>query len=502
VRRRDALAVLLAAPAWTRVAAAAQAPAPGDELVWLTVEEAAERISSGALQRERLIEAYLRRIERLNPLLNAYVAVTADRAREQARRAAVPGARLARRPPLDGIPVAHKDLFETAGVRTTAGSRLYDRHVPEHDATLVARLAAAGAVMLGKTNTHELGGGVTTINPFFGTTRNPWVRSRIAGGSSGGSAVAVAAGLAAAATGSDTGGSVRIPAAFCGCVGFKPSFGRVSTAGLLGASPSFDHSGILTRTVADAVLIYREIASYDPADASTVHTPAPAIGIGPAPPGRSAGRPHTALGTPDLSGLRLGVARNFFFDALQEDVARVIADAVDVFRAANGVVRDITFPIDGGTMARVFDPIIVAEIHERFARDWKERPEAFSPAFAGFFQAPLPSGLELAAAHRALREYQAAVRQLFDTVDIVLTPTVAMTAPPIEGPIDGALILRNTWPFNAARTPVMSVPCGFDRHGLPIGLQIVAAPYDDETLFRAAHGFQALTRFHLRHPSL
>jgi aspartyl-tRNA(Asn)/glutamyl-tRNA(Gln) amidotransferase subunit A len=495
------LAVLLAAPAWTRISATTQLPAAGDELVWLTIEEAAARISDGALRREMLIEAYLRRIERLNPLLNAYVTVTADHAREQARRADVfrtrpaPGA-------LDGIPIAHKDLFETAGVRTTAGSRLFDRHVPARDATLVARLAAAGAVMLGKTNTHELGGGVTTINPFFGTTSNPWVRSRIAGGSSGGSAVAVAAGLAAAATGSDTGGSVRIPAAFCGCVGFKPSFGRVSTAGLLGASPTFDHSGMLTRTVADALLLYRESASYDAADASTIRTSPPPTGTVTPPSGRSTAMPRSAPGTPELSGLRVGVPRNFFFDALQEDVSRVIAEAVDVFRAANAEVRDITFPIDGGTMSRVFDPIVVAEIHERFVRDWKERPHAFSPAFAAFFQAPVPSGLELAAAHRALREYQAAVRQLFDTVEIVLTPTVAITAPAIDGAIDGALILRNTWPFNAARTPVMSLPCGFDRHGLPIGLQVVAAPYDEETLFHAAHVFQARTRFHLRRPSL
>ena len=170
-------------------------------------------------------------------------------------------AREARRPPLAGLPIAHKDLFETAGIRTTAGSRLYDRYIPKRDADVVRAMSRAGAVMLGKTNTHELGGGVTTINPFYGTTRNPWDRSRIPGGSSGGSAAAIAAGMAVAATGSDTGGSVRIPAALCGCVGFKPSFGRLSTRGLLGACPTFDHVGLLTRTVADAALIYRTLTA-------------------------------------------------------------------------------------------------------------------------------------------------------------------------------------------------------------------------------------------------
>jgi aspartyl-tRNA(Asn)/glutamyl-tRNA(Gln) amidotransferase subunit A len=281
-----------------------------------------------------------------------------------------------------------------------------------------------------------------------------------------------------AATGSDTGGSVRIPAAFFGCVGFKPTFGRISTAGLLGAAPTFDHSGLLTRTVADARLLYRETAGLDPRDPLTV---------------------PTAEGGLTASGpLRIGVARNFFFERLQGDVAKAVEAAVKVLGESGMQVRDLTFPITNDTMADVFDPIVVAEIHQRFARDWRERPGAFSPSFAGFFKAPIPSALALVSAQRALRAYQADVRRIFDDVDVIVTPTVPIAAPPIDGPVDGALILRNTWPFNAARTPALSVPCGVDADGMPVGLQLVAAPYADDIVLQAGEAFQRMTAWHVR----
>jgi aspartyl-tRNA(Asn)/glutamyl-tRNA(Gln) amidotransferase subunit A len=434
-----------------------------------------------------LANAYLQRIDRLNPRLAALVTVTAERAREDARRLEANLRKGEPAPPLAGVPVAHKDLFETAGIRTTAGSLLFDRHIPSQDATVVARLAAAGTILLGKANTHELGGGVTTINPFYGTTRNPWDSSRVAGGSSGGSAAAVAAALALAATGSDTGGSIRIPAAFCGCVGFKPTFGRISTAGLLAACPTFDHSGVLARTVADAALLYRQLAGYDVRDWST----------SPAPPMAATSRAPSGK-----ARLRIGVARGFFFDTLQPAVAAAVDAAINVFQGAGIDVRDIAFPVDRNTMGRVFDPIVVTEIHQRFVADWRQRPELFSKAFAGFFAAPLPSSLELVAAHRALAEYRTAVRRVFEAVDVVITPTVAVTAPAIDGPVDGELILRNTWPFNAAQTPAISLPCGFDAAGLPIGLQLVAAPYDEPTLFDAAERYQGATSWHRRRPEL
>lgn len=475
ISRRDVLISLAGGPAFAALVSGRSQPS--DDLVWRDVAALTALVRRRAVTRLEVVEAFLRRIERLDARLNAFVTVTATQARDQAGRADTAGTS---RGSLDGVPIAHKDLFETAGVRTTAGSRLFERHVPGADATVVARLARAGAVSLGKTNTHELGGGVTTINPFFGTSRNPWDLARIAGGSSGGSAVAVAAGLVVAATGSDTGGSVRIPAAFCGCVGFKPTYGRLSTAGLLGASPTFDHGGLLARTVADAAILYRAAAGYDAADPSTV--PDEIAGTG-AQAGDSARRP---------SRLRVGVARNFFFDELAPDVARAVEKAIDGFRSLRADVRDIRFPIDGDTMAQVFDPIVVAEIHQRFAADWRDRPEMFSTSFAGFFEAPVPTGLELAAAHRALRDYQRSVRARFEDLDLVVTPTVPVTAPLIDGPIPGGLLLRNAWPFNAARTPALTVPCGVDAAGLPVGLQLAAAPYADPLLLAAARDFEQL----------
>jgi aspartyl-tRNA(Asn)/glutamyl-tRNA(Gln) amidotransferase subunit A len=481
--RREWLAALALTPAWMhRQPASAASQVAADDLAWLDIATIGARLAARTLSAVELTDAHLRRIEQLNPSLTAYITVTGERAREDARRVDTARRRGPATSRLAGVPIAHKDLFETAAIRTTAGSRLHEQHVPTQDATLVATLAAAGTILLGKCNTHELGGGVTTINPFFGTTRNPWDDTRVAGGSSGGSAVAVASGLAVAATGSDTGGSVRIPAAFCGCVGFKPTFGRISTAGLLGAAPTFDHCGLLTRTVADLLLLYPATVGYDVRDPSTV--------------------PATAnAGPTSAPRRRLGVARNYFFDRLQPDVARAVETALDVFRAAGYEVRDVTFPIDAETMASVFDPIIVAEIHGHLGDEWRARPDAFSASFAAFFKVPLPTALEVVAAARALRAFQAAVRRMFEAVDVVVTPTVAITAPPIQGPIDGALILRNTWPFNAARTPAVSIPCGVDSGGLPIGLQLAAAPYDDAALLDAASAFQRHTTWHARRPS-
>lgn len=470
--RRELLAALIVGP----LARVQVDTAAGGDLTALTIAEAADRIAAGAVSPIDLCAAYLSRIAQLNPRLNAFVTVTADRARSDARRAAatIADRRLTAEVSLRGIPIAHKDLFETSGIRTTAGSRLYDAYVPRKDAAIVARLAAAGTTMLGKTNTHELGGGVTTINPFYGVTRNPADPDRIAGGSSGGSAAAVAARLCAAATGSDTGGSVRIPAALCGCVGFKPTFGAVSTSGLLGACPTFDHVGWLTRTVEDAEILYNALVR---SPRSTVRGPESATVHG----------PQSAKSL--LQGLRVGVARRFFFDHLEPDIATAMDRAIDRFRTLGATVIDHNLPIDDQTMARAFDPIAAAEIWSRYGREWHARPDAFSPAFAEFFKTAAPDADNLTAARSARADLEAGVDLAFESVDLVLTPTVPMTAPRIDGPVDGARILRHTWPFNAARTPAISIPFGADASGLPIGLQLAARQHRDTVLLRWAHAF-------------
>ncbi len=448
-------------------------PANGDELTSLSLAKLVEQTSQGAVSPIAVTNAYLARIASLNPELNAFTTVSDERARIDAWRASrvlPPRPRDAsiRVPLLLGAPIAHKDVFETAGIRTTAGSRLHESNVPARDAFVVSQLAQAGSILLGKTNMHELGGGVTTINPFFGTTRNPVDRTRIPGGSSGGSAAAVVARLCVAATGSDTGGSVRIPAALCGCVGFKPSFGRISTAGLLGSCPTFDHVGFLTRTVEDAELMFAAAAK--------------AEGLSPHVPARG--------DTPGLSGVRIGIPRSYFFDRLQPDVARAMELAIQRFRAVGAIVDDIALPIDGETMSRVFYPIGVFEIWKTHGGTWRRRPDAFSPEFAEVFKEPAPAAAVVSAARKALVDFRQAIDRVFERTQALMMPTVPVTAPLIEGPIDGELILRNTLPFNAAGTPAISIPCGADAAGLPIGLQLVARRQHDQLLLRVARSLE------------
>jgi len=437
VKRRDFLAAFLAGPLLQVRSLSTQT----NDLTALTIAEASRRLAARSITSLQLTDAYLRRIAQTNKTINAYITVTADLARREAKSLRDP------KGPLWGIPIAHKDLFETKGVRTTAGSRLFDQNVPGDNAAIVQHFEDAGAVMLGKTNTHELGGGVTTNNPFYGATRNPADQTRIPGGSSGGSAAAVVAHLCAAATGSDTGGSVRIPAALCGCVGFKPTHGEFSTRGLIAASPTFDHVGFLTRTVEDMQIVT----------------------------GLPAGKPAPLRG--------IAVARNYFFDGLDP----AVASAMNTVLPAK--FPSIDFPIDAKTMSRIFDPVFSFEMWSRFGADWRTDPGSFSKDLAAFFSIPRPSIAAYEDGLAALREYQAAVDKLFDHVDVIITPTVPVTAPPIAGPIDGMKILRNTWPFNAAGTPAISIP----RHtsGLPVGLQLIAKRGNDDLLLQVARTFTA-----------
>jgi aspartyl-tRNA(Asn)/glutamyl-tRNA(Gln) amidotransferase subunit A len=437
MHRREVLAALLVGP----LVGVRQAIAQPRDLTTFSIVQASAWLAAGDYTPIQLTNAYLARIAKLNPSWHAFVTVTADLARRQAKGVHEFSNRLA------GIPIAHKDLLETTGVRTTAGSLLFENYIPEENAAIVDRLEQLGAVMLGKTNTHELGGGVTTINPYFGTTHNPVDRKRIAGGSSGGSAAAVAARLCLAATGSDTGGSVRIPAALCGCVGFKPTFGKISTKGLIAASPSFDHVGFLTRDVQDALVLYQAV-----------------VGETPSAP---------------WSKPRIAIARKYFFDDLDSSVSSVMRDLK---------YPEIEFPVSLETMRAVFDPVFSFEMWGRFGSDWRTNPGSFSKELAAFFSTPRPSISEYEEGVAALREYQAAVDKLFDSVDVIITPTVPVTAPLIDGPIDGMKILRNTWPFNAAGTPAISIPA--KTSGLPVGIQLIARRGNDDNLLQAARRFE------------
>jgi aspartyl-tRNA(Asn)/glutamyl-tRNA(Gln) amidotransferase subunit A len=459
----------------------------------LSIADAARALARGEYSPLELTEAYLRRIDALNPTINAYITVTAERARDDARRATEELAAGRARGPLHGIPIAHKDLYETAGIRTTGGSKIHSGYVPTADCTVVRKLREAGTILLGKLNTHEYAYGVTTNNPHYGATRNPWDLERIPAGSSGGSGAAIAAGLATAATGSDTGGSIRMPASLCGVVGLKPTFGRVSKAGVMPLSLRFDHTGPLTRTVEDAALMLNAMAGYDPLDPTTVRIP-------------------VVDATADLHlgvrGLRIGVPRGYFFDHLEDDIASAMESAIDELHKLGADVRPVEIPGVaeglGGTFAYV-----LAEAQDIHAQSLRQRPQDFGADVLEILTSYSPGASEILAGLRAVDASAAAMRAALEAVDVLLTPSTPITAVRIgqdrvryggvEESVLGAMI-RCTAPFNTSHLPALSVPCGFNRTGLPIGLQIAGRPFDEATVLRVGHAYEQATDWHRRSP--
>ncbi|MBI2963438.1 MAG: amidase [Deltaproteobacteria bacterium] len=466
-----------------------------DELTALTVAEAAARIGARKLSALELTEAYLARIERLNPTINAFVSVTAERALADARRATDEIARAGSRGPLHGIPLALKDLFETAGIRTTGGGKFFADHVPRADSTVARRLREAGSVLLGKLNTHEFAYGVTTDNPHFGTTRNPWDTSRIPGGSSGGSGAAVAASLAATTLGTDTGGSIRIPASLCGATGLKPTYGRVSKAGVFPLSFLFDHPGPIADSAEDAAIVLEAIAGYDPADATTVRTPVERY------------REGLVRG---LKGLRVGVPRRYFYDRLDGEVAGAVETALGLLRTLGAEVRDVEVPSSEGAVLGLFG-LILAEAQHIHADRLARRPQDFGKDVLAILSNPAPTTAAVVAALAEARQLTAAMRDALESVDALATPTTPVTAVKIGqetvrygGAEEPAIftMIRCTAPFNATHLPALSLPCGFTREGLPVGLQLVGRPFDESTILAAGHAYQQATDWHRRRPRL
>lgn len=468
---------------------------PTDELTALTVAEAAERIRERQLSPLELTQAYLARVERLNPKINAYVSVTAERALADARRATEEIAQSGPRGPLHGIPVALKDLFETAGVRTTAGAKFFGDFVPQTDSTAARRLREAGSVLLGKLNTHEFAYGVTTDNPHFGTTRNPWDTSRIPGGSSGGSGAAIAASLAATTLGTDTGGSIRIPSSLCGATGLKPTYGRVSKAGVFPLSFLFDHAGPIARSAEDAAIVLDAIAGYDPADPTTVRTPVEHY--------------REALGR-GLKGMRIGVPRRYFYDRLDSEVAGAVETALGLLRTLGAEVRDIDVVSSESVIMPLFG-LILAEAQYIHADRLATRPQDFGKDVMAILATPGPSAPELVAALAQTLKLTAAMREALESVDVLATPTTPVPAVKIGqemvhygGAEEPAIftMIRCTAPFNATHLPALSLPCGLTREGLPVGLQLVGRPFDESTILAAGHAYQQSTDWHRRRPRL
>jgi aspartyl-tRNA(Asn)/glutamyl-tRNA(Gln) amidotransferase subunit A len=455
-----------------------------------SISELGPRLRRGEISPVEITRDSLARIEKLNPSLNAFITVMAESALAEARRAEGEIGRGEWRGALHGVPVALKDLIDTAGVRTTAASALYKDRVPSEDADVVRRLRQAGAVIVGKNNLHEFAYGGSSLVSYFGDVHNPWDVGRVAGGSSGGSAAAVVAGMAYAAIGTDTAGSIREPAALCGCVGIKPTYGRVSSRGVIPLSPSLDHVGPLAATVEDAAIVLQAVAGCDAADINSADVPV---------------ADYVSALRESLKGIRVGVPRGYFFDDLDAEVASAMGHALSGLQSLGAELREVKLEIPTDRTLQA------AESYAYHAENVAKTPELYQAETARRIR----TGEKVTAAEymqrrRELEEGRRGIRTVFGDVDVLVTPTMPMPAPAIAElkanpdalrPAELRL-LRNTRPFNVWGLPAISVICGFTQDGLPIGMQIAGAQWREDLVLRVAHVYEQATAWHKRRPGI
>ncbi len=457
----------------------------------LTIAEAAQRIAAKQVSPVELAKDCLDRIERLNPVLAAFITVTADRAMAEARAAEARIMRDGPKSPLDGIPIAHKDIYNTAGIRTTAHSKLLENNVPDADATTVAKLAASGVVMLGKLSTHEFAMGGPSFDLPWPPARNPWNPEHFTSGSSSGTGAAVAAGLIMGGTGSDTGGSIRGPAALCGIAGIKPTYGRCSRAGVLPLAFSLDHTGPMAWTVEDCALLLQAMAGHDPADPASAKRPVPDF---------------SAELRQGVKGLNVGVIRHFHEVDNQASPATLkgIEAALDVLRAQGASVREVALSplLDYGAANHV---ILISEavaIHEPWLKtrfnDYGERLRNRLALGA------MLSGADYVQALRRRRELCAEMAAAMDGLDILVTAATATEAPKItEIPRWGGFDKPSfTAPWNLTGYPAISVCSGFGENDLPVAVQLIGKPFAEPTVFRAAHTVEVALGRRERRPAV
>jgi len=451
-----------------------------------SISELASRLRRKEISPLEITQRCLSQIEKLNPALNSFITVLSDSAIREARDAESEILRGEWRGPLHGVPIALKDLIDTAGVRTTAASALYEHRVPTEDAEVVRRLRQAGAVILGKNNLHEFAYGASSLVSHFGDMHNPWDLGRITGGSSGGSAAGVAAGLACAAIGTDTAGSIREPASLCGCVGLKPTYGRVSSRGVIPLSASLDHVGPLAATVADAAIVLQAIAGYDAADITTANVPV---------------SDYVSAIKEGAKSLRVGVSRTYFFDELDSEVAPAMDHALRGIETMVASVREVKLDISTDRSLQA------AESYAYHAENIAKHSDLYQAETLRRIR----TGEEVSAAEyiqrrRELEEARRNIHAAFAEVDVLVTPTTPMPAPAIADLRVNAealrpaelKLLRNTRPFNVWGLPAISVPCGFTQGGLPIGLQIAGPPWREDLVLRLAHAYEQATAWHKR----
>jgi aspartyl-tRNA(Asn)/glutamyl-tRNA(Gln) amidotransferase subunit A len=451
-----------------------------------TISELGQRLRRREISPVEITRACLEQIEKKNAELNAFITVLAESALEEAARAEREILGGGWRGPLHGIPIALKDLIDTAGVRTTAASALFQDRVPSADAEVVRRLREAGAVILGKNNLHEFAYGGSSLVSYFGEVRNPWDRERMAGGSSGGSAAAVVSGMACAAIGTDTAGSIREPAALCGCVGLKPTYGRVSSRGVIPLSPSLDHAGPLAPTVADAAIVLQTIAGYDARDVTSCDVPV---------------ADYASALREDARGLRVGVPRKYFFDNLDAEVAAAMEHALRAIETLVADVREIEIEVPTDRTLQA------AESYAYHVKNLEKNADLYqAETLRRIRSGENISGTEYITRRQELDEARREIHAIFADVDVLVTPTTPMAAAPIADlkarpeelrPTELRL-LRNTRPFNVWGLPAISLPCGFTQSGLPIGLQIAGPQWREDLVLRVAHAYEQATAWRKR----
>jgi aspartyl-tRNA(Asn)/glutamyl-tRNA(Gln) amidotransferase subunit A len=483
----------------TRADSAGAPKAAGSSVTQLTLTEASALVRARKISPVELTRECLNRIERLNPKLNAFITVTAEAALAQAYAAESEIQDGNWKGPLHGIPIGLKDIVDTAGVRTTGASAVFRDRIPARDAEVVRRFKTAGAVLLGKLNLHEFAYGGSSAISYFGAVRNPWDYCCSSGGSSGGSAAAVAARLCYAAIGTDTGGSIRQPASYCGIVGLKPTYGRVSTSGVIPLSWSLDHVGPMTRTVEDAALVLQVIAGYDPQDSASSDAPVP---------------DYAATIAAPTSSLRLGIPRAYFYDQLEPEIETAMEAALEVLTTLTASQQEMAPLATDNTYSSwsiPYSAVFTAESYTYHKEQMESNPELYQPATLQRLRA----GAEITAAkyiqsRRELERIRGSVGELFQNLDLLITPAVRIRPPTIaelQADFDTARtkelsMLHNTRPFNVAGLPTITVPCGFTPGGLPVGMQITGRAGDEATVCCLASAYEQATDWQKREPSL
>ncbi len=468
------------------------------DLVWTSMVELARRIRAKDVSPVEVTQAHLDRIAALDGKVRAYITVMGDAALASAKIAEAALVSPDALGPLHGVPVGLKDLYCTRGVKTTGGSKILEAWLPEEDATVVSRLTGAGAIVLGKLNMHEFAYGPEGLNAHYGAPWNPWDASthRICGGSSSGSGAAVSAGLCPGALGSDTGGSIRIPASLCGISGIKPTYGRVSRAGVLPLAWSLDHVGPMCRTAADCALMLGAMAGYDPRDPTTSVLPVP---------------DYMAALTGNVKGLRIGVIRPFFMESAARPVQSAIEQAVKTLEGLGASVQAVA--LEKVKIAAGASTAMIAAEAYAYHEEWiKTRPQDYGADVRERLRVgAFVSGAEYVNGQRARAVLRDEVDSVLARLDVLLCPTTPIVATPVgvnETEINGEKhgvrpsLIRFTRPFNTTGHPAASIPCGFNDEGLPIGLQIIGRPFDEATVLRVADAYQRVTDWHTRRPPL